>query len=82
MYRTFTVELNDNSEHIPRAARRVIFNHDFLKAAKLCTGDVVALSSGENSEKKVGINFLVSTLTRIDATFLIEICRGGRVAIS
>jgi len=65
MLRTFTVELNDNSEHIPRAARRVIFNHDFLKAAKLCTGDVVALSSGENSEKKVEINLLVSTLTRI-----------------
>jgi len=57
MSRTFTVQLNDNSEHIPRAARRVIFNSDFLKAAKLCTGDVVALSSAENSEKKVGIKF-------------------------
>ncbi|KIM36568.1 hypothetical protein M413DRAFT_449106 [Hebeloma cylindrosporum] len=52
MSRTFTVQLNDNSEHIPRAARRVIFNPDFLKAAKLCTGDVVALSSEENSAKK------------------------------
>lgn len=68
MSRTFTVQLNDNSEHIPRAARRVIFNPDFLKAAKLCTGDVVALSSAENSEKKVRINFpilLVSTTTRM-----------------
>lgn len=81
MSRTFTVQLNDNSEHIPRAARRVIFNPDFLKAAKLCTGDVVALSSGENSAKKVGINFLI-LLVLTDATFLIEVCSGGCVAIT
>lgn len=43
----FTVELNvDSDENTPpRAARRLIFNADFLKAAKLCTGDTVILSS-------------------------------------
>ena len=42
---TFTVELNEGSENISRAARRIIFNSDFLKAAKICTGDIVILSS-------------------------------------
>ena len=43
----FTVELNVDSDEntLPRAARRLIFNADFLKAAKLCTGDTVILSS-------------------------------------
>jgi AAA family ATPase len=59
MSRTFAVQLNEDSEHIPRAARRVIFNSDFLKAAKLCTGDIVALSSDDNSGilRKVGDEF-------------------------
>jgi len=46
---TFTVELNKGSENISRAARRLIFNADVLKAAKVCTGDVVILSNGDMS---------------------------------
>ncbi|KAF8959182.1 P-loop containing nucleoside triphosphate hydrolase protein [Flammula alnicola] len=49
MSKTFKVEVHEGSENIPRAARRLIFNSDFLKTAKLCTGDIVALSSGDNS---------------------------------
>ncbi|PPR06044.1 hypothetical protein CVT26_007490 [Gymnopilus dilepis] len=47
--KTFKVEVNADSDYAPRAARRVILNSDFLKAAKLCTGDLVALSSVDNS---------------------------------
>ncbi|KAF9473994.1 AAA-domain-containing protein [Pholiota conissans] len=50
--KTFKIELHEGSENIPRAARRLIFNSDFLKAAKLCTGDIVAISSGDNSDSK------------------------------
>ena len=46
---TFTVELNKDSENISRAARRLIFNADLLKAAKLYTGDIVILSNGDMS---------------------------------
>ena len=46
---TFTVEVNEGSENISRAARRIIFNSDFLKAAKICTGDIVILSSEDMS---------------------------------
>ncbi|KAF8148250.1 AAA family ATPase [Crassisporium funariophilum] len=49
MSKTFTIELSEGSEIIPRAARRLIFNSDFLKAAKLCTGDIVALTGGDKS---------------------------------
>ena len=44
----FTVESNQNSDDAPRAARRLIFNADILKAFKLCTGDTVTLSSTEH----------------------------------
>ncbi|KAF8875657.1 P-loop containing nucleoside triphosphate hydrolase protein [Infundibulicybe gibba] len=47
--RKFIVEKCDNAETIPRAARRVIFSADFLKATKLCTGDVIALSREDNA---------------------------------
>ncbi|KAF8073388.1 P-loop containing nucleoside triphosphate hydrolase protein [Lyophyllum atratum] len=50
--RRFTVESDDSSEHVPRAARRVIFNADMLKSAKLCTGDIIALSHGDNTSSR------------------------------
>lgn len=46
--KTFTVESDDTSEESSRAARRVIFHADVLKAAKICTGDIVALVNGVN----------------------------------
>ncbi|KAJ3515828.1 hypothetical protein NLJ89_g1506 [Agrocybe chaxingu] len=52
MSKTFTVKVNEGSENQPRAVRRVIFNSEFLKYAKLCTGDIVALSSGDSSASK------------------------------
>lgn len=58
MSKTFKIELHEGAENVPRAARRLIFNSDFLKSAKLCTGDIVALSSGDNSSsdsKKVSL---------------------------
>lgn len=44
MAKTFKIEVHEGAENIPRAARRLIFNSDFLKAAKLCTGDIVAIT--------------------------------------
>jgi len=49
----FTAELNESSEHLPRAARRIVVNSEFLKASKLFTGDLVALSSVETSGLQV-----------------------------
>ena len=54
---TFTVELNEGSENISRAARRLIFNSDFLKAAKICTGDIVILSNGDDMSSTVRFLF-------------------------
>ncbi|KAF9034353.1 AAA family ATPase [Panaeolus papilionaceus] len=56
----FTVESNQNSDDAPRAARRLIFNADILKAFKLCTGDTVALSSTEhpNGKKKFAVGIV------------------------
>ncbi|TFK38925.1 P-loop containing nucleoside triphosphate hydrolase protein [Crucibulum laeve] len=55
----FVVEFYEGLENPYRAARRVIFNSDVLKAAKLCTGDIVALSkgdiSGSSKEFAVGV---------------------------
>ena len=56
---TFTVELNEGSENITRAARRVIFNSDLLKAAKMSTGDIVILSNGDMTST---VRFLFSPL--------------------
>lgn len=44
--RNFTVKVVDALETEPRAVRRVICNADILKVAKICAGDIVALSSG------------------------------------
>lgn len=43
----FTVAFNESLDGVPRAARRLLFSADVLKAAKLCAGDVVALSNGD-----------------------------------
>ncbi|KAG5728058.1 ATPase family gene 2 protein [Termitomyces sp. T112] len=55
--KTFIVESDDSLEPSFHAARRVIFNADVLKAAKLCTGDIVVLVNGvrPNSRKGVAI---------------------------
>lgn len=46
----FVIALSDSSESsLPRASRRIIINADVAKAAKLCAGDVVALSSSGRS---------------------------------
>ncbi|KAG6856285.1 hypothetical protein H0H87_005895 [Tephrocybe sp. NHM501043] len=43
--RTYTVESDDSPGPSSRTPRRLIFHADVLKAAKLCTGDIVALTS-------------------------------------
>ncbi|KAG6853114.1 hypothetical protein C0991_006804 [Blastosporella zonata] len=79
--RTYVVESDDSPGPSSRAARRVIFHADVLKAAKLCTGDIVALTSGDptstRKEFAVGIawpsleipqdSVLVSTSLRLTA---------------
>jgi len=60
--RLFTVELSICSEHLPRAAGRVIFNSDLLRVFKLSTGDVVVLASGGSSSVKPEVNYLHSTV--------------------
>ncbi|KAF8187739.1 AAA family ATPase [Pholiota molesta] len=62
MSKTFKIELHEGSENIPRAARRLIFNSDFLKSAKLCTGDIVALSSADNSSSDSKKEFAVGVV--------------------
>lgn len=47
--KVFIVELNQGSEHLPRAARRIIVNSEFFKGTKFSAGDLVALSSVETS---------------------------------
>lgn len=50
----FTVSLSEALEGESRSAKRVIVHPDSLKALKLCSGDVIALSQGDNgSAKKV-----------------------------
>ncbi|KAF8916979.1 AAA family ATPase [Mucidula mucida] len=46
--RSFQVELSDLKETVYHAARRLILHPEVLKAVKICTGDVVALSNGDN----------------------------------
>jgi AAA family ATPase len=46
----FVVRLADSSESTPRASRRLIINANIAKAAKLCAGDVIALSDCDNAE--------------------------------
>ncbi|KAF7422262.1 AAA+-type ATPase [Pleurotus ostreatus] len=46
--KTFTVSLHEGLETVHRAARRVICSTDFLKAAKLSAGDVIAIAGGSD----------------------------------
>ena len=53
----FVVRLADSSESIPRASRRLIINTNIVKAAKLCAGDVIALSAYDNArDRKVSLD--------------------------
>lgn len=55
--RKFSAFSAGDSEFTFRSGRRVIINSDVLKAAKLCTGDVVALSAGDTwAVGKVGFS--------------------------
>lgn len=82
---TFTVELNEDSENILRAARRLIFNADYLKAAKLCTGDIVVLSNGDMSStvRFYSLN-LRAALGDIALNYICQgqLCGGGGVAFA
>ncbi|KAG6872380.1 hypothetical protein C0995_010194, partial [Termitomyces sp. Mi166 len=53
--KAFIVESDDSSEQSFCTARRVIFNAEVLKAAKLCTGDIVALVNGLSSNSRKGV---------------------------
>lgn len=44
----FVVKVADSSESTARTSRRLIVNADIVKAAKLCTGDVIVLSDYDN----------------------------------
>ncbi|KAL4264713.1 AAA family ATPase [Pleurotus pulmonarius] len=46
--KSFTVSLHEGLETVHRAARRVICNTEFLKAAKLSAGDVIAIAGGSD----------------------------------
>ncbi|KAF8650108.1 hypothetical protein AX16_005408 [Volvariella volvacea WC 439] len=48
----FIAGIAEFSENTFRTARRVILNADVIKAAKLCTGDVVIISKWSNAENK------------------------------
>ncbi|KAG8214815.1 P-loop containing nucleoside triphosphate hydrolase protein [Butyriboletus roseoflavus] len=48
----FTVSLSEAVEGESRCAKRVIVHTDSLKAIKLCSGDVIALSQGDNGSAK------------------------------
>ncbi|KAF4580724.1 AAA+-type ATPase [Pleurotus pulmonarius] len=53
--KSFTVSLHEGLETVHRAARRVICNTEFLKAAKLSAGDVIAIAGGSDlTPEKVG----------------------------
>ncbi|KAH9480068.1 ATPase family gene 2 protein [Psilocybe cubensis] len=62
--KTFNVEVTEGIEYVPRAARRVIFNSDFLKAAKLCTGDIIAICKADDhgSRKKFALGVVWPSL--------------------
>lgn len=48
----FTVSLSDIGEGESRSVKRIIVHPDSLKALKLCSGDVIALSQGDNGNAK------------------------------
>lgn len=74
-----TVELNKDSENIWRAARRLILNTETLKAAKLCTGDVVVLSNGDMSRT---VRSLFTKFYTANLYLTAQICGGSRVALA
>ena len=53
MSKTFKITVHDGAENTPRSARRLVFNAEFLKAARLCTGDIIAISGIEQGPVKV-----------------------------
>jgi AAA family ATPase len=58
----FVVKVADSSEETARTSRRLIVNADIVKAAKLCTGDVIGLSDCDNvKDVKVGPDGVCST---------------------
>jgi hypothetical protein len=82
----FTVGFSESLDGVPRAARRLIFNADVLKAAKVCAGDVVALSS-RDPPHKVRLNCVTFVLYPADSLMFdgflyIGLCCGGCVAHS
>ena len=85
---TFTVELNEGSENILRAARRLIFNSDFLKAAKICTGDIVILSNGGMSSTlavricEIPIHCICLGVIALNRYLIGQICSWRSVALA
>ncbi|KAJ2933421.1 hypothetical protein H1R20_g3679, partial [Candolleomyces eurysporus] len=53
--RQFTAQLHEESNLQPRFARRIVVNADVLKAAKISTGDVVAISQETAKNYTVGL---------------------------
>ena len=50
MKTTVELRLNEGSENLSRASGKLLsIMTDFLKAAKICTGDIVILSNGDMS---------------------------------
>jgi len=47
----FSIEISDSSECLARASRRIVINAEQLKAAKLFTGDIIAISPWDSSSK-------------------------------
>ncbi|OCH87928.1 AAA family ATPase [Obba rivulosa] len=60
--RTFTVRAAHGSEAVARAARRVIVNAELLKGARLCAGDVVALSAADTHTKAFAVGIVWPSL--------------------
>jgi hypothetical protein len=85
--RQFEVVLADISEISFRAARRVILHADVLRAAKMCAGDIVALSRTINATTEkvlTAINFFAFMTSHINLPerICLGICCGHCVAIS
>lgn len=64
--KSFTVNLHEDLETVHRAARRVICTTDFLKAAKLSAGDVIAIAGGSDlTPEKVKHTYTSNTAPRL-----------------
>ncbi|KDQ26146.1 hypothetical protein PLEOSDRAFT_1094203 [Pleurotus ostreatus PC15] len=67
--KTFTVSLHEGLETVHRAARRVICSTDFLKAAKLSAGDVIAIAGGSDlTPVKVGAQARIYPLAGLSSS--------------